>query len=205
MSFRLKVASLLASRSVLERELERVAVMTTAVLDELVEDNAPDQLDAVRSGDAPMEGDLDERRRAMADAHNRRVRVLVEAMGEAEAVREGRRRMGPVGERLGAEARVRFSVDDSMEDLIAAAELLYRVLGIEFETEEVGDGSVTLHIGRCGLSGGYEGVTCTLMSAADEGMIRGLNPRAELEFRDRMTEDSDECIARIELHEEVDS
>jgi hypothetical protein len=144
-------------------------------------------------------GDLDDQRMAMADAQVRRVRVLVDAMGAEEAVREGRKRMGPVGERLGAEARVRFGVNDSMDDLVAAAELLYRVLGIEFDTEEGEDGSVTLLIGSCGLSAGYDGVTCRLMSAADEGMIRGLNPRARLEFRDRMTEESTGCIAHIRL------
>lgn len=204
MSFRLKMASLLASRSVLERELGRVAVMTTAVLDELVEDHAPDRLETLRSEDGPLEGDLDDQRKAMADAQLRRVRVLVDVMGTEEAVREGRRRMGPVGERLGAEARVRFGVNDSMDDLVAAAELLYRVLGIEFDTEEAEDGSVTLLIGRCGLSAGYDGVTCRLMSAADEGMIRGLNPRAKLEFRDRMTEDSNECVAHVRLKGEED-
>nr|NIP36810.1 hypothetical protein [Thermoplasmata archaeon]NIS13964.1 hypothetical protein [Thermoplasmata archaeon]NIS21801.1 hypothetical protein [Thermoplasmata archaeon]NIT79405.1 hypothetical protein [Thermoplasmata archaeon]NIU50834.1 hypothetical protein [Thermoplasmata archaeon] len=73
MSFRLRLATLLASRSVLERELERVAEVTTAVLDELVEDHAPQRLEGLRSDDAPMEGDLAERRRAMADAQNRRV------------------------------------------------------------------------------------------------------------------------------------
>ncbi len=205
MSFRLKMASLLASRSMLERELGRVADMTTAVLDELVEDHAPERLEAIRSEDAPREGDLQQRRTAMADAQLRRVRVLVEVLGEAEAVREGRRRMGPVGERLGAEARVRFGVDDTMEDLLAAAELLYSVLGIEFEAEGAEDGSITLLIGRCGLSGGYDGVTCRLMSAADEGMIRGLNPRARMEFRHRMTEGAKECLADITFSEEVDS
>ncbi|NIP35171.1 MAG: hypothetical protein GWN39_09460, partial [Thermoplasmata archaeon] len=48
----------------------------------------------------------------------------------------------------------------------------------------------------------YEGVTCRLMSAADEGMIRGLNPRAKMEFRHRMTEGMEECLADIMMVKE---
>ncbi len=203
MSFRMKVASALVTRTMLERELGRVAELTTATLDEMVEEHAPGKLEALRSRDAPMEGDMVERRGAMARAQTRRVHALVEAMGEDAAVEEGRRRMGPVGERLGAEARKRLGVDTSMEDLVAAARFLYKVLGIEFEEEEHGDGSVTLHIGRCGLSEGYDGVTCRLMSATDEGMIRGLNPGAKMEFRRRITEGASECLADIELRREA--
>jgi hypothetical protein len=204
MSLRLKVASALTSRSVLRRELARVAEVTTGVLDELLREYAPEGLDEVRSEDTGLGDDLDHLRRAMAEGHARRVHALAEAMGEEEAIREGRRRMGPVGERLGAEARERLGVDDTTGDLIAAAKLLYKVLDIEFKAEEHWDGSVTLHIGRCGLSDGYDGITCRLMSAADEGMMRGLNPRARMEFRHRMTEGASECLADITFPKEVD-
>jgi hypothetical protein len=204
MSFRLKVASALASRSTLGRELARVAEVTTAVLDELLEEHAPGAIERVRGEDRVDRDNLEELRGAMADDHVRRVHALVEAVGEEEAVREGRRRMGPAGERLGAEARVRLDIDDSPDDLVAAAKLLYKVLDIEFEAEEHSDGSVTLHIGRCGLTQGYDGLTCRLMSAADEGMIRGLNPRARMEFRHRMTEGANECLADITFDGGVD-
>ena len=204
MSFRLKVASALASNSTLKRELVRVAEVTTAVLDSMLEEHAPEVLDRVRSEDHELRDDLDDLRRAMADDHARRVRALVEAIGEEEAVRQGRRRMGPAGERLGAEARHRLGVDDSVEDLVAAAKLLYRVLGIDFEAEDHWDGSVTLHIGRCDLSDFYDGVTCRLMSAADEGMMRGLNPDARMEFRHRMTEGANECLAAITFGREAE-
>lgn len=203
MSFRLKLASAMTTRSVLERELQRVAEMTTTELDDMVEAHAPETKAPLRNADRPMKGDLDARRQVMADAHRRRVAVLVDAMGEEAAVEEGRRRMGPVGDRLGSEARKRLGMDDSMDDLIAAARILYKVLGIEFTAEEHWDGSVTLHIQRCGLAEGYDGVTCRLMSAADEGMIRGLNPAARLEFRHRLTEGASECLADIDLEKEV--
>jgi hypothetical protein len=204
MSFRLKVASAMASRSTLKRELTRVAEVTTAVLDGLLEEHAPGVLGRVRAEDRVDRGDLEKMRGAMADDHVRRVHALVEAIGEEEAVRTGRRRMGPAGEGLGVEARARLDVDDSPEDLVAAARLLYRVLDIEFEAEERWDGSVTLHIDRCGLTQGYDGVTCRLMSAADEGMMRGLNPRARMEFRHRMTEGASECLADITFEGGVD-
>jgi hypothetical protein len=204
MSFRLKMASALASRSTLRRELARVAEVTTAVLDELLEEHAPGTLERVRSGDHDIRDDLDHLRWAMADDHRRRVHALVDAMGEEEAVREGRRRMGPAGERLGAEARIRLGMDDSTADLVAAAKLLYKVLDIDFQAEEHANGSVTLHIGRCGLSDEYDGLTCRLMSAADEGMMRGLNPGARMEFRHRMTEGASECLADIAFDGGVD-
>lgn len=198
MSFRLRMASILATRSVLERQLDRVAEMTTGMLDEMVDHYMPEALEALQAEDRPLEGALEKRRLVMADAHRRRVQVLVTALGETAAIERGRRRMGPVGERLGAEARQRFGVDDSMEDLVAAAELVYRVLGIEFDAEEHDDGSVTLHIDRCGLSESYEPVTCRLMSATDEGMIRGLNPSIRMEFSQRMTEGGSKCMAHLD-------
>jgi len=203
MSFRLKVASTMMTNTMLQRELTRVARETTAELDAMMEEHAPGQLEAIASADRPMEGDLVSRRLAMADAQRRRVAALVDAMGADAAVAEGRRRMGPVGERLGAEGKQRLGVGDSMEDLVAAAQLLYRVLGIELQAEEHWDGSVTVHITGCGLADGYDAVTCHLMSAADEGMMRGLHPGVRMEFRHRITEGASECLADLEIEREA--
>ena len=195
MSFRLTMARLLRRESVLSRELERVAEMTTAVLDDMLDDHAPSALAAIRASDEPMRGDLDRRRLVMADGHQRRVAALVDALGEEDAVAEGRRRLFPVGERLGMEARSRLGVGDDMDELVAAVELLYRSLGIDVTSEETDNGSWILLVNRCALSHRYEPTTCMLMSAADEGMVRGLNPKVELTFRGRVSEEHPHCNA----------
>lgn len=100
-----------------------------------------------------------------------------------------------MGERLGMEARARLGVGDDMDELVEAAELLYRVLGISLESEEAEDGSRVLTIERCSLSHCYEATTCRVMSAADEGMVRGLNPKVSMTFRERITEDHPHCSA----------
>ena len=199
MGLRLRAAGLHIPRSVLLRELGRVAEVTIAVLDTLMDEHVPGTSGTLREGDPPMEGDIEQRRNAMAVAQERRVATLVEAMGVEEAVREGRRRMAPVGERLGAEARERLGVGDSITDLVDAARVLYRVLGIDFEAEVTGEDTAVLHIHRCALSEGYSEVTCRLMSAADEGMVRGLNPRVTMTFRERITAGSPSCIADLAL------
>ncbi len=197
MSLRLATAKLWMRTSVLKRELGRVAEMTIATLDELVIEHAPETLEGIRAEDPPMDGDLEQRRRAMADAHRRRVAALVEAMGREAAVEEGRRRISPVGVALGVEARERLGVGDGIEDLVEAAKVLYTVLGIEVDTEEGEDGSMVLRVDRCALSEVYDPTTCMLMSAADEGLVRGLNPRVQMTFNERITEGRPRCRADL--------
>lgn len=195
MSFRLAMARFLMREPVLSRELGRVAELTTAVLDDMLDDHVPEALETIRAEDSPMSGDLERRRIAMADGHRRRVSALVDALGEKDAVAEGRRRLFPVGERLGMEARKRLGVGDDVDDLVAAAELMYKVLGIDITSEEMEDGTRILLVERCALSHRYDATTCMMMSAADEGMVRGLNPKVELTFRERMTEEHPHCKA----------
>ncbi|NOQ53596.1 MAG: hypothetical protein GQ558_03200 [Thermoplasmata archaeon] len=200
MSLRLATAKLWMRTSVLKRELGRVAEMTITTLDEMLREHAPGALEGIRAGDSPMDGDLDQRRRAMADAHRRRVTALVEAMGEEAAVEEGRRRMSPVGVALGVEARERLGVGDDIEDLVEAAKVLYTVLGIEVDGEEGGeggDGTLVLRVDRCALSEVYDPTTCRLMSAADEGLVRGLNPNVQMTFYERITEGRPCCRADL--------
>ena len=203
MSLRLATAKLWMRTSVLKRELGRVAEMTITTLDEMLREHAPGALEGIRAGDSPMDGDLDQRRRAMADAHRRRVTALVEAMGEEAAVEEGRRRISPVGVALGIEARERLGVGDDIEDLVEAAKVLYTVLGIEVDGEEGdeggegGDGTMVLRVDRCALSEVYDPTTCRLMSAADEGLVRGLNPRVRMTFNERITEGRPQCRADL--------
>lgn len=197
MSLRLATAKLWMRTSVLKRELGRVAEMTIATLDEMVREHASEALKVIRAEDTPMDGDLDQRRRAMADAHQRRITTLVEAMGEEAAVEEGRRRIFHVGVALGVEARERLGVGDDIEDLVEAAKVLYTVLGIEVDREEGKDGTLVLRVDRCALAQVYDPTACLLMSAADEGLVRGLNPRVQMTFNERITEGRPQCRADL--------
>ena len=197
MSLRLATAKLWMRTSVLKRELGRVAEMTITTLDEMLREHASEALEGIRAEDSPMDGDLDQRRRAMADAHRRRVTALVVAIGREATVEEGRRRMSPVGVALGVEARERLGVGDDIEDLVEAAKVLYTVLGIEVDTEEGEDGSLVLRVDRCALSEVYDPTTCILMSAADEGLVRGLNPNVQMTFNERITEGRPRCRADL--------
>ena len=197
MSLRLATAKLWMRTSVLKRELGRVAEMTIATLDEMVREHASGALEGIRAEDSPIEGDLDQRRRAMAGAHQRRVSALVEAMGEEAAIEEGRRRISPVGVALGIEARERLGVGDDIEDLVEAAKVVYTVLGIEVDKEEGEDGTLVLRVDRCALAEVYDPTTCRLMSAADEGLVRGLNPNVQMTFNERITEGQPQCRADL--------
>jgi hypothetical protein len=197
MSYRLAAARLWMRESVMLKELERVADLTTAVLDDMLEDYAPGVSESIRASDVPAEEGLEGHRRAMANGHRRRVTALVEALGHDRAVEEGRRRMFPAGERLGMEARQRLGLEDDLDDLVAAAKLIYKVLGIEVDDHEGEDGTVVLVIDRCALAEVYDPVTCMMMSAADEGMVRGLNPGVSMTFIERITEGRPQCKADL--------
>jgi hypothetical protein len=133
----------------------------------------------------------------MAAAHNARVNALVEALGRERAVREGREALFPVGVMLGKEAKKRLGVGDGPDDLERAARILYRALGIEFTLEKRPDGAMMMRVHRCALAGHYTPEACEVLSAADEGVVSGLNPKLAMRFVQRMTGGSAVCIACI--------
>lgn len=199
MSLRLRVASRWLPKSILLRALECVDELTTGALDALLEEYAPASLKEVQGGKAPMAGGLDERRAIMANAHNLRVAALVDALGREEAVRLGRCLLFQVGMRLGQEARLRLGVGDSVGDILRAARVLYRVLGIDFEVQWEGKNRALLVVNRCALAAHYSEVACLVLSAADEGVIQGLNPRVSMAFQERITAGAPKCMARLKL------
>ncbi len=206
MTVKLRLLSIWTPRRILIRELDRVAALTTGALDGLLRERAPGR----RVADIPLGGSLEERRAAMAANQRARVAALVEALGAEEAVRAGREALFPVGERLGREARGRLGVGDGFGDLVRAAKVLYRVLGINFDIAREGPGAgtesepesepgATLLVDRCALSEHYTREACLILSAADEGVVRGLNPAMGMEFRERITEGAPKCVAQLRL------
>lgn len=199
MNLLLSFASLWLPPFLVRRELARVAWVTTMALDGLLAECAPPTLAQLHSGDAPLGKSLAQRRMGLARAHRRRVAALVEALGQEEAVQRGRAALFPVGLQLGQEVRARVGMGDSVGDLLQAAHMLYRVLGIDFSVQWQGGFPCILRVHRCALSAYYAGVTCMVLSATDEGVVRGLNPHVSLRFQEYLPAGTSRCTARLEF------
>ena len=197
MSLRLALASRWTPRRALLVMLDRVATSTIATLDDLLEKHSPGALDAIRMAETAPVGNIEARRAAMASAHNARVAALVAALGREKAIMTGREALFPVGEKLGEEARERLGVGGGMQELERAARVLYRSLGIHFTIERQKDGSMLMRVYRCALADHYSAEACEVLSAADEGVVRGLAPRRRMRFYKRMTCGHPVCLALI--------
>lgn len=191
MSIRLSFASFWLPDFILKRELDNVSRKTMKGLDDLLNEYAYLKMETVI-----LKGELEQRRSAMAMAHNKRVKLLIKELGHEKAVKFGRIAMFEVGCNLGREARRKLGVGDSFEDLEIAAGILYRILGIEFKIENE-DGNRVMIVNRCSLSKYYSPESCIILSAADEGVVRGLNENMGMQFKERITEGARECIACI--------
>ncbi len=192
MSIRLKIASFWLPDFILKRELDNVAMKTIGGLDDLLKQYVP----GIVINEEVLRGSLEERRSIMANAHNKRVKILIQELGREKAVKIGRNVMFEVGYKLGQEARRKLGARNSFEDLELAARILYKVLGIEFKIENK-DGNMIMVVNRCFLSKYYSPESCMILSAADEGVVRGLNENMGMQFKERITEGAHECIACI--------
>lgn len=93
-----------------------------------------------------------------------------------------------MGRELGRELRIA-----TRREVMAAAGILYRGLGIDLEGEAGGD----IVVRRCFFSRFYSGEACRLMSSLDAGVLAGLAGGGELEFSERLTEGAGCCRARF--------
>jgi hypothetical protein len=184
---------------ILYRELGRVDALTTDALEGLLDKYSAPKKEDKSKRETSSEGSLDERRAAMALEHANLVNSLVVVLGKEDAIRLGREAMFKVGEKLGGETRQKLGVGRSLQDLIRAAKILYRVLGIDFEVELQTPDSAILVVNRCALSANYSELTCQVLSATDEGTIRGLNQSMNMTFTERITSGLPKCKARITL------
>jgi hypothetical protein len=133
---------------------------------------------------------------AMAEKHAKLVNLLIERKGRDAGVRDGRLAMHEAGIDLGQRLRADLRLTDREEDLIAAARLLYRILGIEFEVRPDGDGA-TMTVHRCSLAERYTPLTCEVISAMDEGVVAGLRPGTRMNFTKRNSSGACQCEASI--------
>lgn len=195
MNIKIKLLSIWTPQFLLIRELNRVAEVTTECLDEVLKEYSPKSLN--HPPNLVMEGDLDDRRALMAECHNTLVNALIESLGYENAMEVGRNTLFRAGYKLGLETRERLGLNgENLQDTIKAAELMYKVLGIEFEVEKLGKNMV-LRVKRCALADHYSPETCRMMSAADEGVVHGLNENMNMSFKKRITEGAKECEACI--------
>lgn len=196
MGLKLKIASLWLPEFILKKEIDNVAITTIKGLNSVLNQHAPGKLEEISKKDHPLSGSLEKRRVIMAEAHNNRVNTLIETLGRENAIKIGREAMFDAGYKLGQEARLRLGVGNDFKDLQTAAKVLYKILGIEFKIENK-DGNIVMTVNRCVLSKYYSPETCIILSAADEGVVSGLNENMGMHFKERITEGSSECMARI--------
>jgi hypothetical protein len=87
----------------------------------------------------------------------------------------------------------RVSRIGSVEETMAFARVLYRLLDIEFQGDEGGD----VVVSRCYFSRFYSGQVCQVMSAMDRGLLAGLSDGRQLVFSARITEGQARCRAHL--------
>jgi hypothetical protein len=93
---------------------------------------------------------------------------------------------------LGRRVRDRLGVANAAEGL-AAAQVVYRAIGIEFRPRPMGDVVVV----RCAFARVYGPGVCRLMSSMDSGLIAGLTDAGGLRFTERITEGASACRALL--------
>lgn len=196
MGLRLLILGWMTPKFIIRRELENISDKTTKALNLLTSKYATKTFDT-ESQERPKS--VQEQRAVMAQTQAKLVETLATAVGHDEAVKLGRETLFSVGQNLGKQARRSLGVGDSPKDLTRAAKILYRILGIEFHLEWHGQSSATLVIDRCSLAEQYSKITCEILSATDEGVINGLQPKLTMKFKDYMTNGCKNCRANINL------
>jgi len=186
-------------KSIIYRELDHVNALTSHALEALLDKYSPNKKRDMTKKEASSGGSVKQRRDAMSLKHAKLVDSLAEVLGREEAIRLGREAMFKIGEKLGNETCQKLGVGESLQDLIRAAKILYRILGIEFEVEMQNPNTATLIINRCALAANYSELTCQVLSATDEGTIRGLNKSMNMTFTERITSGQRKCKAKITL------
>jgi hypothetical protein len=117
-------------------------------------------------------------------------RCLENDASSAEAKKRLRESAFAFGQELRRDLGVR-----SAAEVMRAARVLYRLLGIEFQ----GSPSGVIVIRKCLFSSTYTSRTCGFISALDEGILAGLAGGGRLEFSERITEERPGCLARFEF------
>ena len=197
MGLKLKILSFWTPNFVINKMLDKVRIQTTAAFEKLLAVNSPQILNNEGSEETAISRGIDQKRAVVAKQHVKMVDALVASVGREKAVNLGRTALFEVGKELGKEVREMLGVGDNPNDLILAARVLYRVLGIDFRVEWSGGNNAVLVVNRCALASEYSELTCLVLSATDEGVMQGLNPTTQMRFRQYITDGAPACKADI--------
>jgi len=200
MGLRLLIFSLWTPKYIIRKELANVSDRTTAALKMLIAKNASKEVD-FKDQEQEYPSSIQEQRAIMAQAHAKLVETLEATVGREQAVKLGRQALFSVGQNLGKQYRIKLGVGDNPKDLTRGAKILYRVLGIDFRLKWVDNSNAEAIIDRCALAEEYSKLTCEVLSATDEGVIKGLQPNVTMNFREYMTGGCKNCRAEIHFNE----
>jgi len=206
MGLKLRLLSWWTPKWFLKRGLNELAHSTINGLEEVLIKQAPeywkDSEDLKYSSNIFLKGNLQEQRMSMASIHKELVKTMIDAFGHDDAIILGRKVMFREGLALGNKFRIILGVGTSLEDLISAARILYKVLGIKFDIKEYETSEIVMVVNHCALAEYYGPDTCRVMSAADEGVVQGLNPKIKMKFQERITEGATCCLAPIHMEDD---
>ncbi len=202
MGIRLLILDLWTPNFVIRKELDDIFGKTTAALQALISEYAKEKIEVKDQKQQPPKA-IKELRAIMAQTQATMVETLEATLGREEALRLGRKALFSVGKNLGMQARSRLGVGDSKSDLVTAAKVLYRVLGIRFHLDWIDNSNAVAIIDRCALSEKYSELTCEVLSATDEGVMQGLQPNVSMRFKQYMTSGCKNCKASIRFNQKV--
>ena len=117
-----------------------------------------------------------------------------EALRHGHDLTELRERLYRNAYRLGRTPRWLLRVR-TVADVMALAQFLYGILGIEFQGSRSGE----ITISRCYFSSTYSPQVCQVMSAMDRGLLAGLAGAGDLVFTQRITEGQPCCRGHFTL------
>lgn len=172
MNLRLKALDLFFPRSLKRRKFRQLVTLTSNAF----EADAPD-IAGLSFGDALRTYALFTRNEALKSIDRR---PLVK-----DRLFEG-------GRNLGQELRRTLKVRTN-EDVLDAARILYRMIGIDIR----GTGSGEIAVSRCYFSKFYSSEVCKTIASLDEGLLAGLSGGAELKFLQTITEGNSSCRGTI--------
>ena len=193
MSIKLFLMSIWIPNFVLVKELKKTSNITNDCIDNILEFYSIPKPKIENNSS----GNIEEQRLILANSHNIRLKSLIETLGFNEASKVGRKELFKAGYIMGCDVKNRLKVKN-VKDAIIAAHIIYHVLGINFTLEEKGKDMI-LRIKSCELSALYTAETCKIMSAVDEGVLKGLCDKMSMNFMTRITEGAEECTACIKI------
>jgi hypothetical protein len=165
---------------ILRREMEKLFLLTAAAFG----------TDVPSAKDASREGLLGE--------YARFTKAAVEgAAARGEDLERLRERLFQRAFAYGERWRKRFRPSGA-NDVMKAAKVLYRAIGIEFHGTARGD----VEIRACFFSRYYDPGTCRTISGLDAGLMAGLSGGGGFVFSRRITEGHASCRARLAWKED---